>query len=111
MQRNDAHALFLCLRFGCVRVLRQSLYAVYDLGIVFMQVVPVLRLFLGVDYCVDNILASLKTFTVYLKVLRTVEREAYRARLHDVQRLPLVAGGRDECVHLVHVHKGICALP
>ena len=34
---------------------RQSLYAVYDLGIVFMQVVPVLRLFLGVDYRVDNI--------------------------------------------------------
>ena len=32
------------------------------------------RLFLGVDYRVDNILASLKTFTVYLKVLRTVER-------------------------------------
>ena len=111
MQRNYAHALFLRLQFGRVRVLRQSLYAVYDLGIVFMQVVPVLWLLLGMDYRVNDILAPLKPLTVYLKVLCTVEREPDRARLHDVQRLPLVAGGGNKCVHLIHIHKGIRALP
>ena len=92
-------------------MLRQSLYAVYDLGIVFVQVVSVLRFLLRVDYRVDDILASLKPLAVYLKVLRAVERKPDRARLHDVQRLPLVAGGGNECVHLIHIHKGICALP
>lgn len=78
MQRNYAHALFLRLRFGRVRVLRQRLYTVYDLGIVFVQVVPVLRFLLRVDYRVDNILASLKPLAVYLKVLRAVERKPDR---------------------------------
>ena len=76
-----------------------------------MQVVPVLRLFLGVDYRVDDILAPLKPLAVYLKIFRAVERKPDRARFHDVQRLPLIAGGGDESVHLVHIHKGICALP
>ena len=109
VQGDDVDLLFP--RFGIDRrLVGKAADAADDLGVVFTQVVALLLRLLCRREGLDDVLITFQSLAVDLEVFRAVERQAQGLCLHDVQRLPLVAGGGNKGVHLVHVDKGVFLL-
>ena len=105
MQGDDVDGFFpgRGLRLG----LCQLLDAADDLGVVCMQIIPGFGLAAGGDQGGDDILIPFQPFAVFFQILGAIQRQAKGLGLHHIQRLPLIAGGGDKSIHLVHVPEGV----